>query len=104
MRICTKLPLVATLVLIASIAIPQGVLAQNGEGNGRNLKQIDHIIVIYQENWSFDSLYGLFPGANGLFQSSAVSLTQRDRLTGQPYRSQLGGVWFRFTDNAAATD
>jgi len=83
MRICTKLPLVATLVLIASIAIPQGVLAQNGEGNGRNLKQIDHIIVIYQENWSFDSLYDLFPGANGLFQSSAVSLTQRDRLTGQ---------------------
>jgi phospholipase C len=25
-----------------------------------------HVIVIYQENWSFDSLYGLFPGVNGL--------------------------------------
>ena len=24
------------------------------------------MIVIYQENWSFDSLYGDFPGANGL--------------------------------------
>jgi phospholipase C len=27
---------------------------------------IDHIVVIYQENWSFDSLYGFFPGANGI--------------------------------------
>jgi acid phosphatase len=30
------------------------------------LQNIDHIVVIYQENWSFDSLYGFFPGANGI--------------------------------------
>src|SRR6266480_4525278 len=28
--------------------------------------KINHVIVIYQENWSFDSLYGMFPGANGI--------------------------------------
>lgn len=28
--------------------------------------KINHVIVIYQENWSFDGLYGNFPGANGL--------------------------------------
>jgi phospholipase C len=28
--------------------------------------KVQHIVVIYQENWSFDSLYGQFPGANGL--------------------------------------
>lgn len=27
----------------------------------RTLRDIKHIIVIYQENWSFDSLYGQFP-------------------------------------------
>ncbi len=27
---------------------------------------IKHIIVVYMENWSFDSLYGLFPNADGL--------------------------------------
>ena len=32
----------------------------------RKEKLINHIIVIYQENWSFDGLYGRFPGANGL--------------------------------------
>jgi phospholipase C len=28
--------------------------------------RLKHIIVVYMENWSFDSLYGMFPGANGL--------------------------------------
>ena len=27
------------------------------------LGKIQHVIVIYQENWSFDGLYGKFPGA-----------------------------------------
>ena len=58
--------------------------------NPNKFQQIQHIIVVYQENWSFDSLYGLFPGANGFLNSSTVSLTQRDRLTGQPYGSQIG--------------
>jgi phospholipase C len=67
-------------------------LAEEGSAQHRDhsLHQIEHIIVIYQENWSFDSLYGLFPGANGLHNASLVSLTQRDRLTGQPYSAQLG--------------
>jgi phospholipase C len=28
------------------------------------LDKIQHVIVIYQENWSFDGLYGKFPGAD----------------------------------------
>jgi phospholipase C len=35
----------------------------------KHLRDIKHIIVIYQENWSFDSLYGQFPGADGLANS-----------------------------------
>jgi phospholipase C len=54
------------------------------------LQNIDHFVVIYQENWSFDALYGSFPGANGISQASATSLSQLDRLTGNPYTSQLG--------------
>jgi phospholipase C len=45
--------------------------------------RVKHIVVIYQENWSFDALYGRFPGANGISNASAVSLTQADR-TGAP--------------------
>ena len=78
---------VCAALLAASLVLTQNVLAEDGH---KKLNKIEHIIVVYQENWSFDSLYGLFPGANGLAQSATVSLTQRDRLTGQPYSSQLG--------------
>jgi phospholipase C len=53
------------------------------------LSQIDHFVVIYQENWSFDGLYGSFPGANGIANASPTSLTQLDRVTGQPLTTSL---------------
>jgi phospholipase C len=38
--------------------------------------KVKHIVVIYQENWSFDSLYGKFPAANGISSASPESLAQ----------------------------
>lgn len=46
------------------------------------LQKINHIIVIYQENWSFDGLYGSFPGAEGI-QSPDAKFDQVD-LKGNP--------------------
>jgi acid phosphatase len=46
------------------------------------LNNIDHIIVVYQENWSFDALYGNFPGANGRANASPASLGQINRIGG----------------------
>ncbi|MEP7181934.1 MAG: acid phosphatase [Betaproteobacteria bacterium] len=43
------------------------------------LDRIEHIIVIYAENRSFDHLYGLFPGANGLANATTEQTTQLDR-------------------------
>ncbi|MBV8196579.1 MAG: acid phosphatase [Candidatus Eremiobacteraeota bacterium] len=37
-----------------------------------SLASVNHILVIYQENWSFDALYGGFPGANGVPLGTAV--------------------------------
>jgi phospholipase C len=34
--------------------------------NASGLNKLNHVVVILQENWSFDSLYGEFPGANGI--------------------------------------
>jgi phospholipase C len=47
------------------------------------LDKVQHIVVIYLENWSFDSLYGLFPGADGLAQ--AASAPPQVGQDGQPY-------------------
>src|ERR1044071_5744090 len=44
------------------------------------VQRLRHIIVIYQENWSFDSLCGQFPGANGL-QHGFDPLPQYDKAT-----------------------
>lgn len=42
--------------------------------------QIKHVIVIYAENRSFDNLYGLFPGANGIDNAlKAGGYEQKDR-------------------------
>jgi phospholipase C len=48
---------------------------------------INHFIIIYQENWSFDALYGNFPGANGITNASSISTNQLDRVTGKPIAS-----------------
>ena len=48
---------------------------------------INHIVVVYQENWPFDGLYGSFPGANGYANASTASLTQINRLTGNAIAS-----------------
>src|SRR5713226_5554814 len=57
-----------------------------------SLDKINHLIVIYQENWSFDSLYGKMPGANGLAnalqniqQSAGTNTVQQVDKTGKPY-------------------
>ena len=64
------------------------------------LSNIDHIIVVYQENWSFDGLYGSFPGANGRASASAASLNQIDRLNGNPLANELASNNF---NNASKT-
>src|SRR5947207_10768054 len=42
------------------------------------LARIKTIVVIYAENRSFDHLYGLFPGANGIANATAEQRTQLD--------------------------
>lgn len=43
-----------------------------------DLAKIDTIVIIYAENHSFDNMYGLFPGANGVANATAVQTVQRD--------------------------
>jgi acid phosphatase len=49
-----------------------------------DLKKIQHVVVIYLENHSFDNLYGEFAGANGLSAASTSKITQVD-AAGTPY-------------------
>jgi phospholipase C len=79
MRYSRKALLIGALfvAVVASVAV---YVRQAGAEGSRN--RINHVIVIYQENWSFDGLYGSFPGASGL--ANAGPVTQLDP-NGVPY-------------------
>jgi phospholipase C len=62
----------------AGSARPDGPEAHKG------LAKLNHVVVIYLENHSFDNLYGSYPGADGL-ASSTAKIAQIDATTGAPY-------------------
>jgi phospholipase C len=48
-------------------------------------RRLDHIVVIYEENHSFDNLWGRWPGVNGLDDPSvAATKTQVSQLASRP--------------------
>jgi phospholipase C len=55
------------------------------------LGKIEHIVIIYGENRSFDNLYGLFPGANGVQNLKPEQYLQTD-YDGKPFTT-LPPVW-----------
>ncbi|MGB7543067.1 MAG: acid phosphatase [Burkholderiales bacterium] len=73
------------------IALLAGCATQQPGPSREDLAKIEHIVVIYAENRSFDNLYGLFPGANGIANAAPETYTQLDR-DGKPL-PHLPPVW-----------
>ncbi len=88
------LPRVDTSLLVALLAtLVTGCTSTSPRADdGAALQRIRHVVVIYAENRSFDHLYGLFPGANGIGQATAEQKTQLDH-DGKPLPEllMLGG-------------
>ena len=73
-RSVPRMRFVRGCVAIAVVAV--GCATMTGGRPG--LDKLEHIVVIYAENRSFDHLYGLFPGANGLANATLEQTTQVD--------------------------
>src|SRR6266436_1154353 len=71
--------MLAVLAAAASLATAHAAGPADAALEAR-LKRIQHFIIFYQENWSFDGLYGQFPGANGR-QNGFDTLPQADKKT-----------------------
>jgi phospholipase C len=78
MSIAERVLSAAAIAALAMLPSP----AANADGPA-GLGRIDHIIVLYLENHSFDNLYGRFPNANGLANAGDTTI-QRDK-DGKPY-------------------
>src|SRR6478609_4429831 len=64
------------LALAAVVAVVVSSAA-GGKDKGRDsLQKVNHIVVIYEENHSFDNLYGGWEGVNGRSNAPAAQTTQ----------------------------
>ncbi|HEX4780388.1 MAG TPA: acid phosphatase [Usitatibacter sp.] len=66
----------ARIFVLAVSVLVAGCAAQ--EARKSALDDVQTIVVIYAENHSFDNMYGMFPGANGVANAPASSTQQRD--------------------------
>ena len=70
------------VVLLAGAAVFAGSARPSAKTTP--LDKVDHIVVIYEENHSFDNLYGGWEGVNGRANATAAKTTQVDQQ-GVPY-------------------
>src|ERR1044071_1531229 len=75
-----KVALAATVV--AAFALP--ATAQAKHRHHGSMHRVKHMVVIYEENHSFDNLYGGWEGVDGLKRADAAHTTQVSQA-GQPF-------------------
>jgi acid phosphatase len=77
----------ATIATLLALALPTAAVA-DGHGHGHGHKGVERIVVIYEENHSFDNLYGGWEGVNGLANADPAHTTQVNQA-GTPYTCLL---------------
>src|SRR6516162_2995984 len=78
---CTRRIQAMTVLVLWCLGI--AICAGEAVAQPAGLEKVQHVIVIYQENWSFDGLYGRFPGADGI--ANAGERVQQVKKDGTPY-------------------
>ena len=74
---------------------------------GESLQSVDTVVVIYMENHSFDNVFGLFPGADGIANAQTHAALQVDAngrplaVLPQPRNTGKGAPDPRFPNNLA---
>jgi acid phosphatase len=96
MRLTHRRPLALCAAAALALAAP-AVAAAHGSGHGhdghddhhaKGLRAIQRIVVIYEENHSFDNLYGGWEGVNGLRRADPAH-TRQVNQAGAPYTCLL---------------
>ena len=72
-----------TVWFLAGCGSPTSAPAMLDAAPAAGLGKLNHIVIVLLENWSFDSLYAQFAGANG--QAYAMAAPPQVDATGAPY-------------------
>ncbi len=79
-----KLRHISTLVTFSSVIAVSVGLTEPTQAAADDIHKIQHVIVIMQENRSFDSYFGTYPGADGIpMQNGVPSVCVNDPKSGQ---------------------
>jgi phospholipase C len=70
------LPLALCMGLLAAVGATPGAGSSRVSAPGDLQKKIQHIVIIMQENRSFDQYFGTYPGADGLAAAQATATAQ----------------------------
>jgi acid phosphatase len=90
MRLAHRRALGLCAVVALALAAPAAAAHGSGHGHGhdghhgKGMRGIQRIVVIYEENHSFDNLYGRWEGVNGLRRADPAHTTQVNQA-GAPY-------------------
>jgi phospholipase C len=83
---CNALAHSARVAAVLALAGAMAACAGNStRPDSASLDRIQNVVVIYAENHSFDNIYGLFPGANGIANATAEQKLQLDH-DGKPLK------------------
>jgi hypothetical protein len=75
---------VLAAVLVVSLATLGGELAPRAPAAPQGIEKIKHVVVIMQENRSFDEYFGTFPGADGIpMRNGRPTVCNPDTRVGQ---------------------
>ncbi len=71
-------------MLTALLPVTNLAICQTSGSSAEGIHKIRHVIIIMQENRSFDSYFGTFPGADGIpRKEGAFAVYNPDPATGQ---------------------
>ena len=73
-----RFPRVLRLASLLTAGLLGACASTPPDPNAEKIARIQNIVVLYAENHSFDNLYGLFPGANGVNRATPEQVTQLD--------------------------
>ena len=80
----SRLPGVFMACLLATTTLAACMGVAPSSTNDTGIHKIQHVVVIMQENRSFDSYFGTYPGADGIpMQNGVPTVCVNDPATGQ---------------------
>jgi len=83
-------------VLPISLRKAMAKTLRDGRQSGGNISDIEHIVILMQENRSFDHYYGTMPGVRGFSDPTAITLPTGNPVFYQPDPSHAQGYLLPF--------